>query len=113
MWLNTNLYVSVYVIVSAIVLITCLFQAALIVYVNCNLIVCQNDEAKYVTECELLETAMPNPIVLCQITSCLTANGTLWWPESVKRRIQLLSHKLIYLVQFYTYRTLLKVNFSN
>jgi hypothetical protein len=69
MWLITNLYISVPIIL----LIIRLFQAVLILYVNCkSLMVYQNYEENYITERELLTTAVSTPIVLCQITSYLT-----------------------------------------
>jgi hypothetical protein len=67
-WVITNLYISV----SITVLIIRLFQAVLILYVNCKgLMVYQNDGEKYITERELLTTTVSTPIVLCQITSDL------------------------------------------
>jgi uncharacterized membrane protein len=54
------------------VLIIHLFEAVLILYANSkSLMVYQNDEKKYITEGELLTTAVSTSIVLCQITSGL------------------------------------------
>jgi hypothetical protein len=69
MGFNTDLYGSV----STIVLITCLFQATPIVHVTCKgLTVCQINEGKFVTQSELMATAMSASIVLFQFTSGLT-----------------------------------------